>query len=40
LVSKDQNTVEVVVYTAKAMLILGKTSENKDRLVALLTKKL
>lgn len=40
LVSKDQNTVEVVVYTAKSALILGKTTENKDRLEALLTKKL
>ena len=40
LVSKDQNTVEVVVYTAKSALILGKTGENKERLLALLTKKL
>ena len=31
LVSKDQNTVEVVVYTAKSALILGKTGENKER---------
>ena len=40
LVSKDQNTVEVVVYTAKAMLILGKTDENKLRLESLLSRKL
>jgi ribosomal protein S3 len=32
--------IEVVVYTAKASLILGKTSENKDRLESLLTRKL
>ena len=40
LVSKNQDTLTVVVYTAKSSLILGKTSENKDRLVTLLTSKL
>lgn len=40
LVSKDQDTIEAVVYTAKAALILGKTWENKEALVSLLTKKL
>lgn len=40
LVSKDQDTIEVVVYTAKATLILGKTGENKQRLEALLARKL
>ena len=40
LVSKDQNTVEVVVYTAKSSLILGKTGENKERLQNLLSNKL
>lgn len=40
LVSKDQDTVEVVVYTAKSALILGKTGENKERLQALLERKL
>ncbi len=40
LVSKNQDTIEVVVYTAKSALILGKTWENKETLVALLTKKL
>ncbi|MDD3145271.1 MAG: 30S ribosomal protein S3 [Candidatus Gracilibacteria bacterium] len=39
LVSKDQDVIEVVVYTAKSALILGKTGENKDNLVALLSKK-
>lgn len=40
LVSKNQDTIEIVVYTAKSVLILGKTWENKETLVALLTKKL
>ncbi|NVP17737.1 30S ribosomal protein S3 [Candidatus Gracilibacteria bacterium] len=40
LVSKNQDTIEVVVYTAKSALILGKTGENKEALVSLLTKKL
>jgi len=40
LVSKNQDVVEVVVYTAKSALILGKTWENKEALVSLLTKKL
>lgn len=40
LVSKNQDVIEVVVYTAKSALILGKTWENKETLVALLTKKL
>lgn len=39
LVSKDQDVIEVVVYTAKSALILGKTWENKENLVALLSKK-
>ena len=39
LVSKDQDVIEIVVYTAKSALILGKTWENKDNLVALLSKK-
>lgn len=40
LVSRNQNIIEVVVYTVKAILILGKIGENKERLEALLTKKL
>lgn len=40
LVSKNQENVEVVVYTAKAALILGKTGENKERLQTLLSRKL
>ena len=40
LVSRNQDVLEVVVYTAKSVLILGKTGENKDRIVSLLTRKL
>lgn len=40
LVSKNQDVIEVVVYTAKSSLILWKTWENKERIVELLTKKL
>lgn len=40
LVSRNQDTVELVVYTAKSVLILGKTGENKDRLQTLLSAKL
>ena len=40
LVARNTEMIEVVVYTAKASLILGKTSENKDRLESLLTRKL
>lgn len=40
LVSKNQEAIEVVVYTAKSSLILGKTGENKEQLVSLLNRKL
>ena len=40
LVARNSDMIEVVVYTAKAVLILGKTGENKDRLQTLLTNKL
>jgi len=40
LVARNTNTIEVVVYTAKASLILGKTGENKERLQTLLSNKL
>lgn len=40
LVSRNQDVLEVVVYTAKSVLILGKTGENKDRIVSLLNRKL
>lgn len=40
LVARNTNLIEIVVYTAKAVLILGKTGENKERLQALLTNKL
>ena len=39
LVAKNQEIIEVVVFTAKSSLILGKTGENKERIVNLLTKK-
>jgi ribosomal protein S3 len=32
--------MDVVVYTAKSVLILGKTGENKEKIQALLTRKL
>ncbi len=40
LVAKNQDVLEVVVYTAKSSLILGKTGENKEQIVNLLTRKL
>ncbi len=40
LVAKNQDVLEVVVYTAKSSLILGKTGENKEQIVDLLTRKL
>lgn len=40
LVSKNQDVVEVVVYTSKASLILGKTGENKEQILSLLNRKL
>lgn len=40
LVSVTKEEVVVVVYTAKASLVLGKTGENKTRLEELLTKKI
>ncbi len=40
LVARNSNMIEIVVYTAKASLILGKTWENKERLQTLLTRKL
>lgn len=40
LVSRSQDILDVVVYTAKASLVLGKTGENKEQLQILLTRKL
>ena len=40
LVARNSDMIEIVVYTAKAVLILGKTGENKERLQTLLTNKL
>ena len=40
LVSKNQTGLEVVVYTAKAVLVLGKTGENKGKIEEVLSSKL
>jgi len=40
LVAKNSKSIEIVVYTAKASLILGKTGENKEKIVSLLSRKL
>ncbi|QFR38634.1 30S ribosomal protein S3 [Candidatus Gracilibacteria bacterium 28_42_T64] len=40
LVAKNQDSIDVVVYTAKSVLILGKTGENKQKIETLLTRKL
>ncbi len=40
LINKEQDSIHAVVYTAKPVLILGKTDENKARLESLLTRKL
>ena len=40
IIAKDQDSVSIVVYTAKSALILGKTWENLERLESLLTRKL
>lgn len=40
LVSTSKDEVIVVVYTAKAALVLGKTGENKTQLEALIAKKI
>jgi len=40
LVARNSDMIEIVVYTAKASLILWKTGENKERLQTLLTNKL
>ncbi len=40
LVARNQNSLEIVVYTAKSVLVLWKTGENKERLETLLNRKL
>lgn len=40
LISRNQDVVDVVVYTAKSALVLWKTGENKERLQSLLVLKL
>ena len=40
LINKDQESIKVVVYTAKPVLVLRKTGENKEKIENLLTRKL
>jgi len=40
IVAKTQDEISIVIYTAKAALILGKTWENLERLELLLTRRL
>jgi small subunit ribosomal protein S3 len=40
LISKNQDSIDIVVYTAKSALVLGKTWENKDNIVSNIEKKL
>lgn len=40
LVSREENTLKVVVFTAKAALITGKTGENSEAIERVLTNKL
>jgi len=40
LISKEENTLKVVVFTAKAALITGKTGENSENIERILTNKL
>lgn len=39
LLNKEQDNITVVVYTAKPVLVLGKTGENKERIEGLLSRK-
>ncbi|ATU05598.1 30S ribosomal protein S3 [Candidatus Gracilibacteria bacterium HOT-871] len=40
LINKEQDSIQAVVYTAKPVLILGKTGENKEKIETLLSRKL
>ena len=40
LINKEQDSIQAVVYTAKPVLILWKTSENKEKIETLLSRKL
>lgn len=40
LVARNQDVFDIVVYTAKSVLILGKTGENKERILSILARKL
>jgi small subunit ribosomal protein S3 len=39
LVSKNQDLIEITVYTAKPSLVLGKTWENKENIIANIERK-
>ena len=39
LISIEQDTIQVDIYTIKASLVLGKTGENLEKIIALLCKK-
>ena len=40
LINKEQDSIQAVVYTAKPVLILWKTGENKEKIETLLSRKL
>lgn len=40
LINKEQDSIQAVVYTAKPVLVLWKTGENKEKIESLLSKKL
>ncbi len=40
LVARNQDKFDIVVYTAKSILILGKGGENKERILSILSRKL
>jgi ribosomal protein S3 len=39
-VARNQDKFDIVVYTAKSILILGKGGENKERILSILSRKL
>lgn len=39
-ISKNENSINIDVYTSKTVLVLGKTWENKDKVEALISKKI
>jgi len=39
IVSKEQNNLRVTIFTAKSSLILGKTGENLEKIISILSRK-